>query len=281
MVDEVIFMFKLTKPNQTRFIDIDLGAERFIDFHQTKESYYLATHQEKQNEDSLNHQDLLLSTPSEEENPSIDSSPKEKRHVIFFLMVLMLMGFVIWNLCSVFLTDTKAYLQTSGPMLFLEQNQSNSSESLTASLHQTGKLNESLGYFIYTQNGINNYYEESKTVINHFLKGRITQQEKVEKIQGLIKGLDQLAKYNQSLTKDNEFLSDFIQLNDERIETLKDALELIEATDYRSECVSLLNQAILEDQSIYERQVNIIKSFLTQSRLNYQEINGKLYFDFN
>ena len=97
----------------------------------------------------------------------------------------------------------------------------------------------------------------------------------------MIKGLDQLAKYNQSLTKDNEFLSDFIQLNDERIEILKDALELIEAADYRSECVSLLNQAILEDQSIYERQVNIIKSFLTQSRLNYQEINGKLYFDFN
>lgn len=266
-------MFMLKNAHQPRFIDVEDG--QFIEFRQTKESYYLETHQENQ---PLELVEVEINSDETPEDSSF-AALKNKKGYLAFLLILLLMGFIIWNLSHVFWKETESYLNNIGPTLLQES----SSDTTVEATLSVSKGNAILGYFIHTQHGINALYEETKWVVKHFSTGNLTQQEKVEKIENLIEALEEMEIYNHSYlgVETHATIKEVYQLNDSRLQVLKQGLLEIRATNYRAEAIETMNLKILEDQVIYHQQLEAFKTFLTEQQLAFYEKDGKLYFNFN
>lgn len=275
--DEVNFMFQLKKSHHPRFIDVEDG--QFIEFRQAKESYYLETHQENQ----IQPIDTEISCVSLETEDSSLTVLKNKKGLFAFLFILLLMGFVIWNLSRVFWKETEVYLDTVGPTLVAESTASLNSTSSQGLSLSVSKANAVLGYFIHTQHGINALYEEAKSIVQNFSTGNLTYQEKVKKVELLMEALKEMETYNNSYLgiETNPTVKQYYQINQSRLSLLKDGLTQIQTVTYRSEAIALLNQSILEDQPVYQEQIDAFKQYLEEQQLNFYEKDGKLYFDFN
>lgn len=274
-------MFCFKNSHHPRFIDVEDGE--FIEFRQAKESYYLETHQENQPQ-SLDHEPLLSSEETEDSSFTV---LKNKKGYFAFLFILLLMGFVIWNLSQVFWKETESYLNTVGPTIMNESSMTNglptsanSSETVNLSV---SKGNSILGYFIHTQHGINALYEEAKLIVKDFSTGNLTHREKVEKVEKLIETLKEVESYNNSYlgVEGNSTIKQYYQLNQSRLNVLEAGLKTVQESTYRSTTIDLMNEKILEDQVIYQTQLKVFKTFLTEQHLNFYEKDGKLYFDFN
>ena len=278
LVDEVISMLQTRKAHLPRFIDVEDG--QFIEFRQTKESYYLETHQEKQTQ--LTEPFPMEQVSVKEEESSFVLS-KNKSKTFVFLIVMLLMGFVSWNLSQVFWQETEIYLSTSGPSIMTGDSFNPPSTNSTNDKNQsTTAMNSTFGYVVHTQHKINDLYEETKGIVQNFSIGNLTHQEKVEKTEELIKALEEMESYNDSFlgSETNSNIKKYYQLNQERLQTLKEGLEGVKACTYRSQTITLINEKILVDQTTYQVQLNVFKAILDEQKLNYYEKDGKLFFEF-
>ena len=274
----------LNRPERHRFVEFKEG--QFITIHQTKASSRLATQEDKQRFD-----DLAQTNPSKEgEEPQTFFEQRippfwSQRVNFIFLVFLIGMAFIIFQLSSLFLSDTQAYLSTHQIPIIdqLDQWLTLKGEDTQGSIiDSTEVVMTDLTQVLHLHHSINESYESVKTIIRDYASTKISAGERNQRLKVLLTEMEQLSAYNQSRLEDREGSKSrsLYEANAARLTHFMQVIQVLLDAPYRALSLEQLNEGIEQDQPFFQQQVKVFKEVLEAQGIPYTETNGKLHFSF-
>lgn len=286
-------LLNLNRPERHRYVEFKDG--QFVTIHQTKASSRLATQEDKQRfNDSFSIDAFEQSETSQvglEKEESLTFFEQiippvwKKGMNLIFLVFLIMMAFIIFQLSRVFLSDTQAYLETHQIPL-MEQIESffSSDEANTPNVgvNSTELVLTDLTQVMHIQHSINESYEELKVIIRNYASGRMMSSERNQYLTPLLTEMSQLESYNQTRLDDRSSSAGeaLYKANALRIQNLIQVIETLLTSNSRRMSLDQLNAGIENDRPLFEQQVQAFKNALDENNIPYTEKNGKLHFSF-
>lgn len=286
-------LLNLNRPERHRYVEFKDG--QFVTIHQTKASSRLATQEDKQRfNDSFSIDAFEQSEASQVGVENEDAltffeqriPPVWKKGMnLIFLVFLIMMAFIIFQLSRVFLSDTQAYLETHQIPL-MEQIESffGSDETNTPNVgvNSTELVLTDLTQVMHIQHSINESYEELKVIIRNYMSGRMMSSERNQYLTPLLTEMNQLESYNQTRLDDRSSSAGetLYKANALRIQNLIQVIETLLTSNSRRMSLDQLNAGIENDRPLFEQQVQAFKNALDENNIPYTEKNGKLHFSF-
>lgn len=286
-------LLTLNRPERHRYVEFKDG--QFVTIHQTKASSRLATQEDKQRFEELaqtynSNEGGVKTFQLEQEEPKTffeQSLPPmwKKGANLIFLVFLIGMAFIIFQLSSVFLSDTQAYLSTEQIPLIDQLDQwltLKGEETQRVPIDSTEVVMTDLTQVLHIHHTLNESYETIKGVVRDYASTRISAGERNQRLAVILKEMQQLKAYNQSrLEERQESKSQAVyEANADRLTHLIQVLETLLEAPYRALSLEQLNEGIAQDQPLFEQQVKAFKGVLEAHNIPYTETNGKLHFSF-
>lgn len=290
----------MNRPERHRYVEFKDG--QFVTIHQTKASSRMATQEDKQRFEDLTQgysessQPFSFESEAAESPLTLQEEPstffeeklpnqwKQGASLIFFVFLLC-MAFIIFQLTHVFFNETQAYLKTDQVPLIHQLDKwlaLNGQEPLTPSKHSTELVMTDLTQVLHIHHAINESYETLKAITQDYASTKISAGERNYRLGMVLTEINQLIDYNQSRWQErqNSDSRALYEANDARLTHLTQVVSVLLEAPYRGLSIDQLNEGILNDQPLFEHQIQAFKDILDQYQIPYTEAGGKLQFSF-
>lgn len=283
----------IDRPPRHRYVEFKEG--QFVTIHQTKASSRLATQEDKQR-----FEDLAQTKTSEKGGAKTFQSETEEPQTIFeqkippiwkkgvnliFLVFLIGMAFIIFQLSSLFLSDTQAYLSTNQISIIEQFDQwliLKGEDTQTSQTDPTEVVMTDLTQVLHIHHALNEAYETVKEITRDYASARISAGERNQRLTIVLTEMNQLSDYNQSRLEERHQSKSRIlyEANTARLTHFIEGIEQLLEAPYRALSLEQLNKNIEQDQPLFNQQVQAFKDVLDAYQIPYTETNGKLHFSF-
>lgn len=283
----------IDRPPRHRYVEFKEG--QFVTIHQTKASSRLATQEDKQR-----FEDLAQTKTSEKSGAKTFQSETEEPQTIFeqkippiwkkgvnliFLVFLIGMAFIIFQLSSLFLSDTQAYLSTNQISIIEQFDQwliLKGEDTQTSQTDPTEMVMTDLTQVLHIHHALNEAYETVKEITRDYASARISAGERNQRLTIVLTEMNQLSDYNQSRLEERHQSKSRIlyEANTARLTHFIEGIEQLLEAPYRALSLEQLNKNIEQDQPLFNQQVQAFKDVLDAYQIPYTETNGKLHFSF-